>query len=333
MSAFPFVEGPLDLPNLRDWIAREWAEDRQLSKLDGRWVRSVVAKAALWWVTEEACELLTVSAPTWPAEHALTREDPVMPTGLAVFAQDFEGTDASPEYPDTRVLVSAIMWGPAILPPVPGYPTGRRGMSVAMFRRLDLGVGLTPHELEVAGPQIAAHGVEGNVTGHMFVYLGRTDWVFGTGAEVMVPDNPYGESASTAASMAEDRRLLGSLWALTRTPVMVTRVQHLPRASSRRVVRAGGSPEVRVLTLGGTRTSAPTDAPGVAGTGRAWSHRWIVRPHWVRQRYGPGLASTRTILRGPFEKGPADKPLIGGERVFKIVGPRPVTSNDGTERR
>ena len=74
--------------------------------------------------------------------------------------------------------------------------------------------------------------------------------------------------------------------------------------------RAGVPAEVRVATM---RTPTRTTDPGEPG-GRDWKHRWVVRMHKVRQWY-PTEQRHKVIYRGPYVKGPADKPLLGGEVV------------------
>jgi hypothetical protein len=49
-----------------------------------------------------------------------------------------------------------------------------------------------------------------------------------------------------------------------------------------------------------------------------WSHRWVVQMHKVRQWY-PSQQQNKIILRGPYVKGPADKPLISGETVRAVT--------------
>jgi hypothetical protein len=74
--------------------------------------------------------------------------------------------------------------------------------------------------------------------------------------------------------------------------------------------RAGVSAEVRVVELRVVRSGVGDAAMG----GREWHHRWPVRMHRVRQWY-PSERRHKVIYRGPYIKGPADKPLLGGEVV------------------
>lgn len=79
--------------------------------------------------------------------------------------------------------------------------------------------------------------------------------------------------------------------------------------------RARVSPEVRVVNLRSSSHSAGSqgEAPG-----REWQHRWVVRMHRVRQWY-PSEGRHKVIYRGPYIKGPEDKPLLGGEVVRAVV--------------
>jgi hypothetical protein len=49
-----------------------------------------------------------------------------------------------------------------------------------------------------------------------------------------------------------------------------------------------------------------------------WHHRWVVRMHKVRQWY-PSEQRHKVIYRGPYLKGPDDKPLLGGETVRSLI--------------
>lgn len=78
--------------------------------------------------------------------------------------------------------------------------------------------------------------------------------------------------------------------------------------------RAGVGAEVRVVLLRRAEQASGAEPAGA----REWSHRWIVRMHKVRQWY-PSEGRHKVIYRGPYVKGPADKPLLGGETVRALV--------------
>lgn len=78
-----------------------------------------------------------------------------------------------------------------------------------------------------------------------------------------------------------------------------------------RAERAGVSPEVRVVTIRPTARAATGSTDASAPD---WRHRWVVRMHKVRQWY-PTEQRHKILYRGPYVKGPADKPLLSGETV------------------
>ena len=79
--------------------------------------------------------------------------------------------------------------------------------------------------------------------------------------------------------------------------------------------RAGVSPEVRVVQLRQAERGRSGDGEP---SGRHWQHKWIVKMHKVRQWY-PSEQRHKVIYRGPYVKGPDDKPLLGGETVRGLV--------------
>ncbi|WP_406349267.1 hypothetical protein OHA44_36995 [Streptomyces sp. NBC_00144] len=75
-------------------------------------------------------------------------------------------------------------------------------------------------------------------------------------------------------------------------------------------------PEVRVIRLARQVPAPRAENPGSAGS-HVYHHRWPVRMHKVRQWY-PSLQEHRVIWRGPYIKGPADAPLMLGEKVYFV---------------
>lgn len=71
---------------------------------------------------------------------------------------------------------------------------------------------------------------------------------------------------------------------------------------------------ITALTLRRVRRE-PTEP---SGAGRDYQHRWIVSAHWRNQWY-PSERRHKTILVGPYVKGPDDKPLLTGERVYRFI--------------
>ncbi|KUM67078.1 hypothetical protein [Streptomyces curacoi] len=59
----------------------------------------------------------------------------------------------------------------------------------------------------------------------------------------------------------------------------------------------------------------PPDAAGE--TKRVCHHRWPVRMHKVRRWYSH-RQEHRMIWRGPYIKGPADAPMMAGEKAYLV---------------
>lgn len=95
-----------------------------------------------------------------------------------------------------------------------------------------------------------------------------------------------------------------------------------PRSAMPRGWRPTGRPSPRRSGSCSCATPTPPPPPApAAGTGsRDWQHRSMVRMHKVRQWY-PSEQCHKVLYCGLYIKGPADKPLLGGE----TVRPRPLT--------
>jgi hypothetical protein len=104
-------------------------------------------------------------------------------------------------------------------------------------------------------------------------------------------------------------RFLYAFWRLCAQDLCELTEAEVGHSARLRAQRAGVPAEVRVATL---RT--PRSVGGGEPGGRDWQHRWVVRMHKVRQWY-PSEQHHKVIYRGPYLKGPADKPLLGGEVV------------------
>jgi hypothetical protein len=343
MSRLPRVDGPEDLPELRNWLLERHHPNGLLGKLDTPFVHRALQTAQLWWVEEPTCHLLAESAPTWPDDATLDLHNLPTPSGLAVLAHDIVGIDAVDE--DASVRVSAIVWGPVTLPPAEvlasgvreGWfrkDTGRAGLGIGMFTRLDLHKGLDHGDLtrsagilhmlqsDLFQPGAKAGDSVFFGPGHegtLYAYVGRTDWLDGWPASKAIEDSPSYGNAIGEASMAEDRKLLATLWALTRTTLVQVMRTRPARYIARRSERKKLSADVRVLRLGGQQTQTVGYSPPIHK--RDWKHSWIVRPHWRWQAHGPMWSERKLILVGPYTKGDPSLPLIGGERVWSVQPP------------
>lgn len=105
-------------------------------------------------------------------------------------------------------------------------------------------------------------------------------------------------------------RFLAAFWRLCAQ--RIGEQEDAPLTHSARVAaqQTGAPPDVRVVQV---RAAEHPDTDTSVG-GQTWNHRWVVRMHKVRQWY-PSLNTHKIIYRGPYVKGPADKPLLGGDVV------------------
>lgn len=333
--AAPPVRGPRDVPELRDWLARQWrpgapfalgapttigalvpgADPARAAAGVAEWNRRALGGAALWWVTAELVDLVQSMADTLPATTLHPELVPAAPV-LVVFARPLHGTDAVAAA--EPVLVDAVMWDRSMTPSASLAPGRVPGVSVLMYRRADF-AGMGPRERGHADRLAALAGQappELRDVGEVWLPLGRTDWR--EGDDWSSPAHVALDRAA-AESMAEDRRWLAALWALAAAPGLVEDRTHTPdRATRRRAARAGYStPDVRVVQLRG----GVAEAGGLTrepGPGRTYRVRWIVRPHWRSQPYGPGRALRRPVLIAPYIKGPEGAPLHRSSTVHVL---------------
>jgi hypothetical protein len=238
----------------------------------GSAIRDCLRDAALWWIGSDCCELLEVAAPSMPGVTLTAGMVPDL-DGFAFFERPVSGQDA--QHPDHMVSIDAMHWQPAIV-------AGLACVSIVMWS-----------------------DALATTTGLPLLPMGRSDWPYGFDT-----DHPLDEVDPDAmASIIEDRRLLAALWQLTTQTDLVASTEERPnRPASRRLARRGHQPSpVRLVSLNQRtgRRRAPADVDG----GRAFSHRWIVKPHWRQQAYGPGRSLRRARYIAQHVKGPADKPL------------------------
>ena len=104
-------------------------------------------------------------------------------------------------------------------------------------------------------------------------------------------------------------RFCYAFWRLCEQKIATVETLPVYRSEQRQADRAGVAADVRVVQL------RRTERTGSESSGsREWHHRWVVRMHKVRQWY-PSEQRHKIIYRGPYLKGPDDKPLLGGDVV------------------
>jgi hypothetical protein len=174
-----------------------------------------------------------------------------------------------------------------------------------VIRCLPLQYAATPDQARAADEFVATARRAGDSLREMASGLGldegRVVGEYQSGAQVDDPEDTFMP------------RFLYAFWRLCEQRIAA--VERPEAGHSARVVaeRAGVPAEVRVVRL------RRAESHGDSGQGgREWHHRWVVRMHKVRQFY-PSLGRHKVIYRGPYIKGPEDKPLLGGETVRGLV--------------
>ncbi|MDQ4116862.1 MAG: hypothetical protein M3235_07830, partial [Actinomycetota bacterium] len=103
---------------------------------------------------------------------------------------------------------------------------------------------------------------------------------------------------------------LYAFWRLCHQQITTEQQPHITHSARVVAAKARVAPDVRVIEVRPRDRAAGDDEP----TGWEWQHRWVVRMHKVRQWY-PSEQRHRVIYRGPYIKGPADKPFLTGDIV------------------
>lgn len=118
------------------------------------------------------------------------------------------------------------------------------------------------------------------------------------------------------------QRAIATFWTLARQP-LTDQIDTVPvgakqlRRKSAHAGVANPNAEVRVIALR-RHASSSTSA---SGSGRKVGVRFVTRGYW-RNQWMPSTQSHRHIYIAPHWRGPADAPLLGGEKVFLARGDR-----------
>jgi hypothetical protein len=110
-------------------------------------------------------------------------------------------------------------------------------------------------------------------------------------------------------------RFLYAFWRMCEQRIATVSTAQTRPATPKTAGKPRPPADVRIVTL--RRTAPPAAGPGQPSQ-HEWHHQWLVRMHKVNQWY-PSLGQHRVRFRGPYIKGPADKPLLGGDIVKGLV--------------
>jgi hypothetical protein len=167
----PAVHSPAQLPDLRLWLADQWAPGQpfhasaapyhatrarsllglgasaQLAAAYASYERTTLLGAGLWWVAEPMVDLLLAAAAAVPDDATMADLPPMPAMGLVVFAKPWLGKDGN--RPTHLVTVNAFTWGAVALPSATGGER-RLACTISTYRALDFAQGLSPDELGLA---------------------------------------------------------------------------------------------------------------------------------------------------------------------------------------
>ncbi|WP_328396713.1 hypothetical protein OHS70_12375 [Streptomyces sp. NBC_00390] len=109
-------------------------------------------------------------------------------------------------------------------------------------------------------------------------------------------------------------RYMFAFWRLVAQGVTTTQPTSSPPTGPR-TTGIPRDPDVRVVHLAQQIPAQRSKDAAEEKQIRTYHHRWPVRMHKVRQWY-PSAQEHRLIWRGPYIKGPAEAPLMLGEKVY-----------------
>lgn len=253
---------------------------------------SAALHAPAWFVTSEVCDFLDTASVTMP-DWTLSNDDLPDVAGLVVFADVTES-------PSGEAGVGVPYWVNAVSYSLVGYSDDH------VVRFEDWSAVSDPH---VGRPRSTSH----------WSGAGTHIWKVGTSVTDFsyVQERDGNDRSALIDQSSRLRRRMACLWALAKTPRLIEQSElSVPRPDRRRAQRAGVTTPVVLVDV---RSAQRNDTSG-EHTDVAWSHRWVVGGHWRSQPHGPGSQQRRPTWIAPHIKGPADKPLIGKERVGVVRG-------------
>lgn len=293
-----------------------------------------LAQAGLYVLTPQMLAVVAAAAQTLSySDLSLLRDDDLPgPSGLLVLPQPLRLRLPTGTIEETRAFTWRLPWriplpagqgfaGPE-LPAVrmSSYVSARR--TNADYRRevRRLGIALPPFLLESTWslPLHAATAAQQHDQQRLEAQLHRLN------TEYWEQENKSAPAAGEHAlgSVIDDdqdgtfgSRFLYAFWRMCEQKIAAIASAETGHAARKTAAHAGVSPDVRIVAL--RRTASSAAAPGQPGHAE-WHHSWVVRMHKVNQWY-PSLGQHRVRFRGPYVKGPADKPLLGGDVVRGLV--------------
>lgn len=338
-SVHAVTNGPKDLPAFRAALTNAWdrngtftatlrreeaGKSSLFSRTRGEWEHRAATDAHLMWVSEDLTDVIDGLRPTLPGDTVLSQEDVPWPAGIAVFARPLVGVASVGEHAGESLSVRAVMWAPIRLRPLPGQTEWKQGIGISSYQLCDFDEGLSELGLIAAQDVIVnllrftrsepSEDQSVRIIGKAWVPLGRSDWMWGDSVNTHLPGDLV--TPEMQASFEEDRRLIYTLWRLMGEEQIVERSEVHRSKKAARKQRAGRRDQpVTVIHLRRPRVEGESES---GESERHLSVRFMVRPHWRQQAYGPGRTLRRPVLIPPHWKGPEDAPVQVSEKVWML---------------
>lgn len=274
--------------------------------------RDSLARALPFLADEGMVELLDVAAPTMPDQQLDLRQT-LAEHGWLWFGTPLPNRTQGPDLPPLRALQWTLL--PADHPLLVERSDGKTPhllltaysgtVEIEQARLRREGITDTKVELAPNAPRLSPAST--------VVWAEET--LIGT-AYGEVPDDPDLDPGYY-------QRLAAAFWTLAQQERLTETVEAASgnRAFRRRARHAGvldPDAPVRIIRLRPRKETRPRDG---APSGRTVGVRFPVRPHWRNQWY-PSLERHRHALVEGHWRGPADAPVVGGERVFLAHAPK-----------
>lgn len=244
-------------------------------------ISRTIEQVELFHLTAGMLDLARTAAPTVPS-FALQPDDLPAPHGLLTTDDGvFQHYGDDPH--DRRLPLVALSW----------HEIPNRGIYLVGYNSREDGQGVrTAH----GGPPI----------------LGLPRFVPTLASDLLPYDTDRQHALSEAATTDWHWTvsLLSAAWLLMQQRTIATQSQlQQDRPGRRHAQRHGYTPTpVRLIDLRGGHGS------NTGTSDREYRHQWIVRGHW-RQQWYPTREVHRPVWIVPHAKGPADAPLLGGDKV------------------